>query len=42
LGVKETGQQKQELFPIGSIKYTFSVLELDVVFEDITYGKVQA
>ncbi len=39
--MKETGQQKQELFPIGANKYTFSVLEMDVVFEDKANGKSQ-
>ena len=39
--MKETGQQKLELFPIGDNKYTFSVLEMDVVFEDIANGKAQ-
>ncbi len=39
--MKESGQMRQELFPIGDNKYTFSILEMDVVFEDISKGKAQ-
>lgn len=39
--MKETGQLRQELFPIDNNKYTFSVLEMDVVFEDPIGGKMQ-
>ena len=39
--MKETGQQKLELFPIGDNKYTFSVLEMDVVFDDIANSRPQ-